>query len=132
MTGTRIIQVPVPADANATGEEVDLLESAFQAIVDLRFPHGREWERVRRALADEGWAVSARLMWVAEARAGARGGDGGRPHAGRGVRAPPGPDEDGYVLPRPVTGGLAVHIRTARERADAITRRSPRTPRSCP
>jgi hypothetical protein len=70
MTGTRIIHVPVPADANATGEEVELLESAFQAIVDLRFPHGREWERVRRALADEGWTVSARLMWVAEARQG--------------------------------------------------------------
>jgi hypothetical protein len=70
MTSTRILQVPVPADASATREELDLLESAFQALVDLRFPHGRQCERVERALTEEGWTVQTRLMWVAEARQG--------------------------------------------------------------
>jgi hypothetical protein len=70
MTITRIIEVPVPTDANATSEELDLLESAFQAIVELRFPRGREWERVQRALAAEGWTAQVRLMWVADARRG--------------------------------------------------------------
>lgn len=29
-----------------------------------------QWERVQKALVVEGWTVTARLMWVAEARRG--------------------------------------------------------------
>jgi hypothetical protein len=70
MTSTRILQIPIPATVNAAPEELDLLESAFQALVDLRFARGCEWEQVQRALTDDGWTVNARLMWVAEARKG--------------------------------------------------------------
>jgi hypothetical protein len=27
-----------------------------------------KWERIRKALSDDGWTVDVRLMWVAEAR----------------------------------------------------------------
>lgn len=29
-----------------------------------------QWERVQKALENDGWSVSLRLMWVAEARRG--------------------------------------------------------------
>lgn len=29
-----------------------------------------QWERVQKALTDDGWTVEVRLMWVAEARRG--------------------------------------------------------------
>jgi len=70
MTSKRLIEVPLPDDAEPTPEDLELLETTLQAIVGLRFSGSRAWEMVEQALEDEGWKVRTRLMWVAEARKG--------------------------------------------------------------
>lgn len=70
MSDDRTIQVPLPRGAEPTSADLELLQAAFQAIVDLRFPRDRAWEAIERALTAGGWSVRARLMWVAEARKG--------------------------------------------------------------
>jgi len=70
MADTRVIQVPLPAGVEPTGEDLELLDAACRAIVDVRFAHGGEGASETRNLEAEGWIVSSRLMWVAEARKG--------------------------------------------------------------
>ncbi len=71
MTGTKTIQVPLPEHAEPTREEIALLQSALEAIVDLCFRGTRAWEADAQALEQDGWSVRARLMWMADARKGA-------------------------------------------------------------
>jgi hypothetical protein len=70
MTGSRVIEIPLPDDSRATVEDVELLESAFQALVSLRFGGGHEWESMQRCLESRGWSVSCGLRWHVEARRG--------------------------------------------------------------
>jgi hypothetical protein len=70
MAGHNAILVPLPESAEPTGDDIEMLEAVCGAIVGLRFQGTRSWERDARALADEGWTVRARLMWVVEARKG--------------------------------------------------------------
>jgi hypothetical protein len=49
---------------------MELLGTAFQAIVDLHYPGGHEWQAVLRRLESEGWSVRCGLMWHVEARRG--------------------------------------------------------------
>jgi hypothetical protein len=64
------IEVPLPHGVEATMEDLELLETALKAIVDLRFPGSRAWEQIENTLVDDGWTVNARIAWVAEARRG--------------------------------------------------------------
>ena len=70
MTGNNMIHVPLPSDAEATTEDLELFETVFETIVNLRFQGGRQWEKVAAALDENGWTVRTRLMWVAEATRG--------------------------------------------------------------
>ena len=70
MATKKVIEVPLPDGANPSNDDLDLLQTAFQALVALRYENGRAWERIERELAADGWTVRARLMWVAEASKG--------------------------------------------------------------
>jgi N6-adenosine-specific RNA methylase IME4 len=70
MNAAKTIQVTLPAQAEASPEDLELLEATFRAIVTLRFQGGHAWEQVERALLACGWNVQSQLMWVAEARRG--------------------------------------------------------------
>jgi hypothetical protein len=65
-----VIHVSLPESAEPTPEDIELLRSVFDAIVSLRFGHGRSGERVVQALRADGWQVRSRLGWVADARKG--------------------------------------------------------------
>lgn len=70
MNAEKTIHVPLPADADATPEDLEMLGATFRAIVTIRFQGGRGWEETERLLLSQGWAVRSQLMWVAEARRG--------------------------------------------------------------
>jgi hypothetical protein len=70
MNDTRTIEVRLPAQADPTPEDLELLDATFHAILDLRFHEGHHWSALERELASRGWRVEGRLMWVAEARRG--------------------------------------------------------------
>jgi hypothetical protein len=70
MTDIRTIEVRLPAQADPTPEDLELLDATFHAILDLRFHEGHRWNALARELASRGWRVDGRLMWVAEARRG--------------------------------------------------------------
>ena len=70
MAGNRVIEVELPAGADPTGEDLDLLRGIFSAVVMLRFGAGRPLDDAEQMLAGEGWTVQARLAWSAEARKG--------------------------------------------------------------
>ena len=70
MSERNVIEVPLPYEANPSREDLELLEATFRAIVDLRYPATREWEKVEEELNAEGWTMRVALMWVAEASKG--------------------------------------------------------------
>ena len=70
MEPTRTIHVRLPAGADITAEDLELLDATFHAIVTLRYQGGHDWERLEQDLEASGWDIRARLMWVAEARRG--------------------------------------------------------------
>ena len=70
MNAQRVIEVPLPENAQPTPEDMELLQAAFQAIVGLHYPGGREWEAVRDCLQRQGWSVRCSLVWHVETRRG--------------------------------------------------------------
>lgn len=70
MAGSNVIEVTLPDAATPTREDIEQLEATFRAIVDLRFPDSRDWQKVEEALVVDGWTVRSQLMWVAEAHKG--------------------------------------------------------------
>ncbi len=68
MAGTRTIEVTLPEAVGTTPDDVELLQGIFEAIAALRCPSRETGAEVERTLAQAGWVVRARLMWVAEAR----------------------------------------------------------------
>jgi hypothetical protein len=70
MTGKSSIEVRLPDDLCATGDDLDLLRRIFDAIVALRCPAAGAGGDAERALAADGWSIRAGLMWVAEGRRG--------------------------------------------------------------
>jgi hypothetical protein len=70
MNAQRVIEVPLPEGAQPTPEDMELLQAAFRAIVDLRYPGRRHWEAVRDGLEREGWSVRCTLAWHVESRRG--------------------------------------------------------------
>lgn len=70
MAGTKMIEVALPEGAAPSPEDLEALRATLGAVVGLHFPEEAGWEAVERELAADGWQVSLRLMWVAEARKG--------------------------------------------------------------
>ncbi len=70
MAGKRVIEVPLPEGAEPTAEDLELLETALQAIVSLRHERRSELQETLRALESDGWSVHCRVGWIAEGRRG--------------------------------------------------------------
>jgi hypothetical protein len=66
MAGPRILHIPLPEDMPPTNAEI--LKATFQAIMALRCDCSNEWDRTLRELQVDGWRVTWRLKWVAEAK----------------------------------------------------------------
>jgi hypothetical protein len=60
MNDTRTIEVRLPAQADPTPEDLELLDATFHAILDLRFHEGHHWSALERELASRGWRVEGR------------------------------------------------------------------------
>ena len=69
-TAINTIEVPLPAGALATPEDIEVLAGLFRAIAEVRFDTGHRWPRVRQALERGGWGVEWGLAWHVEARRG--------------------------------------------------------------
>jgi hypothetical protein len=70
VTATHVVEVPLPAGLDPTPEERELLERLFAAVAGVRLEPGRDWPRIRTALARNGWSLSWGLQWHVEARRG--------------------------------------------------------------
>ena len=70
MGAQRVLEVPLPETAPPAPDDVELLKTAFQAIVGLRFAGDESWRRVQSRLESEGWTVRCGLTWHVEARRG--------------------------------------------------------------
>ncbi len=67
-TPTRTLQVPLPE--GATDEDLEALRAVVQTAVAVHFERNPAWAAVQRRLEEDGWTVSFRLAWCAEARRG--------------------------------------------------------------
>ena len=70
MSAPRVLEVPLPENAQPSLDDIELLRTAFQAIVGLHYPGGQEWQQVLRHLEGDGWSVRCGLVWHVEARRG--------------------------------------------------------------
>jgi hypothetical protein len=70
MSAQRVLEVPLPENAQPSLNDMELLQTAFQAIVGLQYPGDQKWQAVLRRLEREGWSVRCGLMWHVEARRG--------------------------------------------------------------
>jgi hypothetical protein len=61
------MEVPLPEGARTSEADLEQLESAVRALVDLHFGCGRDWKAALRALEAEGWKVRCELVWRASA-----------------------------------------------------------------
>jgi hypothetical protein len=66
----KVIEVPLPGDAHATPEELETLQAAFRAILDVHYEGPHEWRNLADRLKAEGWELRLGLTWHAEARRG--------------------------------------------------------------
>ncbi len=64
------IDVPLPAGAEPSIEDVETLRSLFAAILGLRYSREHHESRIRRALERSGWRVTCGLQWHVEVRRG--------------------------------------------------------------
>lgn len=67
MTGTKVIEVPLPESLAGT-DDAALLHALRAAVASLHQARDAEWEKVGRKLEGEGWKVTWGLTWTAEAR----------------------------------------------------------------
>jgi len=70
MSAQRVLEVLLPENARPNSDDMELLRTALQAIVDVHYPGGQEWQRVLRGLESDGWSVRCGLVWHVEARRG--------------------------------------------------------------
>ena len=69
-TVTNVVQVPLPDGAQATPDDLEVLQRLLAAIASLRYEAGREWPGIRGALVENGWNLRWGLQWHIEARRG--------------------------------------------------------------
>ncbi|MCK6481285.1 MAG: hypothetical protein HUU06_02175 [Planctomycetaceae bacterium] len=70
MEQVRSVRVALPAGARTTEEELELLEAAFRAIVDMHYEGGADWKTAWEALERDGWTLHADLCWRVTAQRG--------------------------------------------------------------
>jgi hypothetical protein len=67
---THVLEIPLPEGVEPGEQEVELLTDALRVLVALRHDRVPGWEERRERLEADGWKLSARFGWQAEARRG--------------------------------------------------------------
>jgi len=70
MTGDRTLPVTLPDGVEPTRDDVERLEAMLNAVASLYFETRGDWLEAAQRLRADGWDVSVRPGWIAEARRG--------------------------------------------------------------
>ena len=65
MSESRTLEIRLPEDREFTGDELELLRSACEALIGQSGPVGEKVPAQVRAMAAEGWQVRTGLTWIA-------------------------------------------------------------------